>query len=164
MRTLLKATMLGVLAAWLVGCSSAARPTAQTVGVTLDPALARASTEVDLVAVSTADVGKWESQDVAAYFAQGKAASAGLERHEMRFGGGQPTAQELVKEDKKWSAWLKDGSRSHLVVLTNQGPGGRTPDPRRVVLDLRKEWPNQRIEMVVGPGGLTVLSSPVEKK
>lgn len=164
MRTLLKATVLIGLVALLVGCTTAARPAAQTVSVTIDPVLAQASTEVDLIAVSSADVGKWEGQDVASYFAQGKAPSAGLDRHEMRFGPGMPPTQALAREDKKWSAWLKDGSRSHLVVLTNQGPGGRTPDPRRQILDLRKEWPNQRIDIRVDRGGLTVLSSPVEKK
>lgn len=164
MQTLVKAAVLGVLAACLIGCSATARPKAHTVSVAIDPALAQASTEVDLVAVSSADVGKWEGQDVASYFAQGKAASAGLDRHEMRFGPGLPPTQELAREDKKWSAWLRDGSRSHLVILTNQGPGGRSPDPRRQILDLRQEWPNQRIDVRVDRGGLTVLSSPVEKK
>lgn len=163
MQTLLKAAMLGVLAACLVGCSGPARPRAQTVSVELNAALARASTEVDLIAVSSADVARWEAQDVAAYFAQRKQAAEGLQPHEMTFGPGRPTTQELVREDAKWTAWMKDGGRSHLVVLTNQGPGGRTPDPRRQVLDLREDWPNQRIEIEVNQNGLLVKSSPPKK-
>ncbi|MFO1448473.1 MAG: hypothetical protein U1F61_09980 [Opitutaceae bacterium] len=158
-------TSAAVLAFALSGCVTAPKPSAYTVEVTLDPALAGTSLQVDVVGANElSDLPKWQSYSVTEYWQPGNAFRRDARKATLAFGRGRPDTQTLAVDDAKWAEWLRTGAL-HLVIIADL-PGPMSDqmgnaDPRRLILPLdRAAWDRklQKLQIVVQESGLRLMT------
>jgi hypothetical protein len=156
----------GVIALLLGGCVSTPQPIAYTVEVSLDPALAGTSLQVDLVGANEiSDLPKWQSYSVTEYWQPGNAFRRDARKVTLAFGRGLPTTQALSVDNPQWAEWLRTGAL-HLVLIADlPGPvsdQAGNADPRRLILPLDKRtWDKKAkgLQVVVQESGLRLLTA-----
>lgn len=154
-----------VLVGGFAGCASAPKPKPYEVAVTLDPSLAGASLQVDLVGANElSDLPKWQNYSVTEYWQPGNAFRRDANKVTLNFGRGQPMTQTLSSTDPRWAEWLSTGAM-HLVILADlPGPvsdQAGNADPRRLILPLdRAAWGSKtnRLDVVVQESGLRLTT------
>jgi len=160
-------TWLGAVAfaVFLSGCATAPKPSAYNVEVTLDPALAGTSLQVDVVGANElSDLPKWQSYSVTEYWQPGNAFRRDARKATLAFGRGRPDSQTLPISDPQWAEWLRTGAL-HLVIIADL-PGPMSDqmgnaDPRRLILPLdRAAWDRklQKLQVVVQESGLRLMT------
>lgn len=161
----------GVVGCLAGGCAGGGSLAKRDVHVSLDPAVASGpvvpTIAVQLLGVSERDVGKWEAQNMTAYWApdsQARREAAGQAR-EFIFGPGRTGVQTLGASDPIWQTWSASGAQ-WLVVLANL-PGGHEDRPgdaddRRLVIPLDKaRWESgQAIDVLVQRQRLQLQTQP----
>ncbi|HRE08336.1 MAG TPA: hypothetical protein PKX00_22145 [Opitutaceae bacterium] len=158
-------TSPALLALGLGGCATPPKPSAYTIEVTLDPALAGTSLQVDVVGANElSDLPKWQTYSVTEYWQPGNAFRRDARKATLAFGRGRPDTQSLAVDDPKWAEWLRTGAL-HLVLIADlPGPVSDqtgNADPRRLILPLdRAAWDRklQKLQIVVQESGLRLMT------
>lgn len=158
--TLVLAAIVG-----LSGCATAPKPSAYEVAVTVDPSLAGASLQVDLVGANElSDLPKWQTYSVTEYWQPGNAFRRDANKVTLAFGRGRPETQVLASTDPRWAEWLRTGALHLVIVADLPGPVSDqtgNADPRRLILPLdRAVWGSKtsRIEVIVQESGLRLVT------
>lgn len=156
---------LGLALLLLGGCASGPQPQAYSVTLTLDPALAGTSVQVDLVGANElTDLPKWQSYSVTEYWQPGNPFRRDARKYTVQFSRDQPNTQMLLVGDSIWREWLNTGAL-HLVIMADL-PGAVTDqmgnaDPRRLILPLDKAvWDSKvgTLQVLVQESGLKLLT------
>jgi hypothetical protein len=150
----------------LTACSSAPKPVAQPITLTLDKSLENTSIQVDIIgANATSDLPKWESYSITEYWQPGNTTRRDTDRHTVDFGRGKPAAQTIGPNDAKWPRWLQTGATYVVVIADLPGVSSDqqgNADPRRLILPLdAKQWKKERkapIEIQIKESGLRLLT------
>ena len=166
--------IISILASLLLafgGCASnTVKPRAFEVRLTLDPALAGMSLQVDLIGANTlADLPKWTTYSVTEYWQPDNPLRRDDSHLCAQFGRGLPAKLVVARDHPHWQTWLKSGV-SHLVILADL-PGvtsdqAGNADPRRLLIPLDKKLWNSKdpLEIVIQTGGLKLLTKQKNKK
>lgn len=153
------------------GCNSnTVKPRAFEVRLTVDPALANTSLQVDLVGANTlADLPKWASYSVTEYWQPDNPLRRDASHLCAQFGRGMPTLVTVGRDHPHWQTWLKSGV-AHLVILADL-PGvsndqAGNADPRRLIIPLDKKLWNGKapLEILIQEGGLKLLTKQKAQK
>ena len=166
-------TLAALLALALAGCfTTAPKPAAHEVKITVDKSLENTSLQIDLIgANATSDIPKWESYSVTEYWQPGNTTRRDTDRITLDYGRGKPASQTVPANDAKWKRWFDTGS-SYLVVIADL-PGvasdkGGAADPRRLILPLdEKSWKKSKkepLEILVQESGIRILTPRNQKK
>lgn len=147
------------------GCASAPAPRAYGVQVTLDPALAGTSVQIDLVGVNeVADLPKWQSYSVTEYWQPENSFRRDARKYTMQFVRDTPTSLTLASTDPKWAEWLRTGALQLVIVADlpgAQADRAGNADPRRLILPLDKgAWGGKvdTLEILVQESGLRLMT------
>jgi hypothetical protein len=148
------------------GCASAPKARIFNVKVTLDPALAGSSLQVDLIGANPiSDLPKYESYSVSDYWKPGDSLRHDATKAVLAFGQGRPMTQTLSSTDPIWKKWIATGAM-HLVVLVDLPgiPADRAgnADPRRLILPLDgAQWKSKTdsLEILVQESGARLMTA-----
>ncbi|MDR0353891.1 MAG: hypothetical protein LBI02_11305 [Opitutaceae bacterium] len=165
-RALAAALSLLAAALALAACTSAPKPVAHTIALTLDKSLENTSLQVDIIgANATSDLPKWESYSITEYWQPGNSTRRDTDRYTVDFGRGKPASQKIGSTDAKWTRWLQTGATYVVVIADLPGIASDqqgNADPRRLILPLdAKQWKKAGkapIEIQVKESGLRLLT------
>lgn len=153
------------------GCaSSTVKPRAFEVRLTVDPAMANTSLQVDLIGANTlADLPKWTTYSVAEYWQPDNPLRRDDSHLCAQFGRGLPAKLVVGREHPHWQVWLKSGV-SHLVILADL-PGisndqAGNADARRLIIPLDKKlWDRKApLEILITESGMKLLTKQKNQK
>jgi hypothetical protein len=122
----------------------------------IDPALAGASVQVDIIGASTRSyLPSLESIQLSQYWSPGNPLRRDVPKATIVFGRGSPSEQTFSATDQKWTSWL--GAGAEVLVLMLDAPG--IQDRLSVPLDQR-EWGNvQKLEFLIQESGIRLVTA-----
>ena len=122
----------------------------------LDPALAGASVQVDIIGASARSyLPSLESVQLNQYWNPGNPLRRDVPKATVVYGRGSPPEQTFPATDPKWTTWL--GAGAEMLVLMLDAPG--IQDRLIVPLD-QKEWGNvPRLEILIQESGIRLLTA-----
>ena len=176
--TWVQMVLLACVVAFVTGCDCKPSMVERDVKVSLDESLRESdgrlkSVQVDVIAVSDAELQRWQTVPVDTYWAPG---GSGLfttaDKKTLAFSFQENvTSKTLPATDPVWNNWKQKGAMDLVLVARipglSGGGGAGAADPRRLIITLNGcRWDDTKkpLEIRVSSAGLTSLSQPKPPK
>jgi hypothetical protein len=141
------------------------RPGRFSLKFTMDPALAGASIQVDIVGPNAiSDLPRLETYSVSEYWKPGDPMRRDLPKTVLYFGPGHEAMQTLPASDPVWTNWLRAGASTVVIFADLPGTQADRPgasDPRRLIVPIDEhEWHGVKtLEFMIQESGVRLVTA-----